>query len=364
MMPDYRNGNPYQQLLARTLADVDVDVVFPAGYRRGLPIFRAVRDNAPVDLLHLHWTEVYTQNLSLLKYVIYWSKLLLDLWLTRRSGTPVIWTLHNLQPHECRWPRLEIFFRRRLARSVSQVLVHGAQSRTDAVNVLRLPAERVTVAPHGHYRDVYPAVTAEMRCERRRGLADDHRVFLFFGFMRPYKGIERLLRVWEKLQPQNASLWLTGPCLDADYEAKLRRLAEGTPGVRLECGFVEAEGVSRLFAGADIAVLPFERVQTSGSVILALSFGKPVIAPRLGEIPEAVGPATELLYEAGSDEELAAAISRALDCDLEDVTSKSVSACRNVGWDGAANGTVAAYRAGLQREPVVQTSGCGAASAN
>ena len=351
MMPDYRSGNPYQQLLGSALAPAGVEVVFPVGYRRGLPILRAVRDNAPIDLLHLHWTEAYTQGVSWFGCCIYWWKLLADLWLVRQFGVPIVWTLHNLLPHECRWPGVERYFRRRLARGVSQVIVHGRQSRDDAIGVLDCRPDRVTVAPHGHYRDVYPAATAAMRRESRDGLGEGHRIFLFFGFMRPYKGLERLLRVWGRLNAANASLWLVGPCLDAAYESGLRNEAEKTRGVRIECGFVEPEKVSRVFAGADIVVLPFERVQTSGSAILALSFAKPVIAPRLGEVPETLGVATDLLFEPGSDEALSAAIERGLQADLAELTTKSVQACQRLEWEPIGRLTADVYHTATVTEP-------------
>jgi len=347
MMPDYRQGNPYQFLLAEALETKGVEVMFPVGYRRGLPIFRALRDNAPIDLLHLHWSEAYTRGTSWFGYCLSWWKLLVDLWLVRRSGVPVVWTVHNLLPHECRWPGLERYFRRRLARGVSQVIVHGEQSRADVVGELGCPPDRVTVAPHGHYRDMYRAATPELRRERRGALAADHRVFLFFGYMRPYKGLERLLRVWRKLNPAHASLWLVGPCLDTAYEAELKNLTKGVCRVQMECGFVETEGVSRVFAGADVVVLPFESVQTSGSVILALTFGKPVVAPRLGEIPETVGLADGLLYEPGSDEALASAIERALVCDLTELNAKSTAACERMGWETTARCTAAIYAAAI-----------------
>lgn len=324
-------------------------MVFPVGYRRGVPLWRAVRDNRPVDVLHLHWTECYTGDGNRPSLVFRWVKLLVDLALVRISGVRVVWTLHNILPHECRHPGLERFFRRRLANSVSQVLAHGESSRRAAEDVLHCSSTRIAVAPHGHYRSVYPPATAEMRREGRVGLSNDHRVFLFFGMMRPYKGLERLLRVWRKLKPQQATLRLAGPCLDPDYQTELRALVGETPGTALSCGFSHADEVSRIFAPADVVVLPFEQVQTSGSVILALSFGKPVIAPRLGEIPETLQTATDLMYEPGADASLEEAIRRALERDLERLSAQSAEACKMLEWDMTAARTVACYREAAPR---------------
>jgi len=347
MMPDYRAGNPYQNLLSKALAAQSVDVVFPFGYRRGLPIFRATCDNRPIDVLHLHWTEPYTRSSNWIGLIVRWIKLLVDLSLVRIAGVRIVWTLHNLLPHECKYPRLEKFFRRMLARNVSQVLVHGERSRTDAVAIFGCRPERVAVAPHGHYRSAYAAVTPESRSARRSGLPESHREILFFGMLRRYKGLERLLRVWRILAPPNASLRIVGPCPEHDYELELRGLADMTPGVVLEAGFVEDADVSSVFAGTDLVVLPFEQVQTSGSVILAMSFAKPVIAPRLGEIPETLGVADCLLYEPGSDDALAGAIRHGLSADLANLRGHCQTACDHLDWEKPAARTAAAYRSAM-----------------
>ena len=344
MMPDYRKDNPYQSLLAKALAVEGVDTVFPVGYRRAFPIYRAVCDNWPIDVLHLHWSEPYALGKNRFSRTWLWMKLLLDLWLVRMAGVRVVWTLHNLLPHECSYPKHEKFFRRRLVQGVSHVIVHGKKSHVDAISILRCPAEKISVIPHGNYCDVYPEATSDIRRQSREGLPDGHRVFLFFGFMRPYKGLERLLRVWNALKPKNASLWLAGPCHDEVYAAALRSEAGKAEGIRVEIEFVNPERVSQLFAGADLVVLPFESVQTSGSVILALSYGKPVIAPRIGEISETLGDASELLYEPNTDRELRDVILRGLSDDLSALVEKSRQACQRLDWTPIGARTAEVYR--------------------
>ena len=68
MMPDYRRDNPYQELLARGLEENGCQAVFPKGYRRGLPIVRAVRDEPGTRILHLHWTGPYVRGGCRIEY--------------------------------------------------------------------------------------------------------------------------------------------------------------------------------------------------------------------------------------------------------------------------------------------------------
>ena len=180
MAPDYRLDNPYQSLLAASLADRGIDVLFPVGYRRGLPLWRTVRDNWPVDVLHLHWTEAYTCRGNRLSQSFRWAKLILDVAFVQQSGVRVVWTLHNLLPHGCRYRRLERLFRRRLTTRVSHLLVHGEASRTAAENEFRCPRVKTMITPHGNYRSVYPPATAEMR---REGAWDCQTTIAFFCFL-------------------------------------------------------------------------------------------------------------------------------------------------------------------------------------
>ena len=143
------------------------------------------------------------------------------------------------------------------------------------------------VIPHGHYRRAYGVALPSEEARRRLDLTGDTRVALFFGDLRPYKGLETLLTAWQKLSPRGAVLLIVGQPHDVEYTAKLRQMAEGLPGVRIVDRFIPPDEVPLYFSAADAVVLPFRAVQTSGSVILAMSYGRPVIAPRLGDVPEA-----------------------------------------------------------------------------
>ena len=269
MMPDYRKDNPYQVLLADSLGDCGAEVIFPRGYRRVLPLYRAVRDNRPVDVLHLHWTENYTRQGNWLSQLFRWTKLWIDVQFVRSSGTAVVWTLHNVIPHECRYPRLERFFRRPAGEPGISIARPRRTEPTCGRYGLTLPELKNYGESARQLSNSIPPGNGGNASPRPPGIAERSQDFFVFGMMRPYKGLERLLRIWQKLNPPGATLRLSGPCLDANYEAKLRTLVNDARGVSLTCEFAHGEDVSRIFAAADVAVLPFENVQTSGSVILA-----------------------------------------------------------------------------------------------
>ncbi len=127
------------------------------------------------------------------------------------------------------------------------------------------------------------------------------------GQIRRYKGVERLLNAAPQFADR-AQFLIAGrsgrydPCGSIPSNC-----------IRVD-GFADDETVSRLFAISDYIVLPFERLTTSGSLLLALSFGKPVIAPNFNAVVELVSDGREaFLYDPSQPNGLANAIERALD---------------------------------------------------
>ena len=253
--------------------------------------------------------------------------------------------LHNFVPHETRHRRLELLARRRLCRIASTVIVHGHAGREEAVQTLGCPADRVFVIPHGHYRDAYSPPLPSADARQRLGLPGDARVILFFGFLRPYKGLELLLDAWRKVKHAQRA------CCSSSANPRERTMppswlggSQATPGARLLDRFVPPDEVPVFFSAADVVVLPFRAVQTSGSMLLAMSYGRPVIAPRLGELPETLADAADLLFTAGDEDDLRRQLSRALALDLADLARRTSIACDRLDWGPIAAATAEVYR--------------------
>lgn len=350
MMPDYRADNPYQALLAAHLERLGVSVQFPRGYRRVLPITRAILGCTPrPSVLHLHWPSAYCKGGSLPVGLVYRLKLLLDLCIARMAGVRIVWTVHNLMPHETSFPRLDRWLRRRLARLAHARIVHSAAARREVAGFLGLPPEAFAVIPHGHYRDCYPAPPSRAEARRQLDIPADARVFLHFGMLRPYKGVERLLEVWPECTGE-AILVVAGDPIDDAMRAALERLGKH-PRVRLHLRHLADDEVSVYFAAADVAVFPFERSLTSGSVALALSFGVPVVGPRLASIQELVGEEGGWLYAASDSEGLPTTLGQAETADVSQAARRARQAAERLDWHGIAIKTRGEYFLADPRPP-------------
>lgn len=327
MTPDYRRDNPYQELLARALEELDVRVSFPRGYRRALPLRRMLRqDGALPDVLHLHWLAPYLKGRTAAAKSVHAAKLLLDLVLVRRAGVRLVWTVHNLVGHEQTHPGIELWCRRRLARLADAIIVHDDVARDLVIGRYGAPAGKISVIAHGHYRDVYGPPVPRAEARARLGLPQEGRVFLFFGMIRAYKGLETLVAAWAAAPElhERHVLVIAGEVRDAAYWQSVKRIAETAPNIRLFLGRVPDHQVASLHSAADVVVLPFERMLTSGSLVLAQSFHKTVVLPDLESLGSSDRAAAVTYSPRQGPKALRAALAGLIEDDREAASSRSL----------------------------------------
>lgn len=348
MMPDYRQDNPYQSLLAQALRSQFCQVLFPQGYRRIFPIYRAVQDRR-AEILHLHWITPYLKGETWLMRLVYSCKLLLDLWLIHRRGIKIVWTVHNHLAHNCQFPRLELLLRQQLANLADQIIVHNHSSMNYLYRSWNLDQEKYrakfTIIPHGHYRHLYQPAVEQAVARKQLNLPGDGYIYLNLGMIRPYKGIENLLQVWQLNQNifPNHNLLIVGKPLEEVYGAKISALVEQNSKVIFRPDYIPSEQMHLYFSAADVVVLPFKSILTSGSLILAMSFKKPIIAPRQGGIPETLLSADSLLYDSSDREGLLNSLKSSTQIDLEQLSHQVGRASDRLDWDKIAEATAKLY---------------------
>jgi glycosyltransferase involved in cell wall biosynthesis len=201
--------------------------------------------------------------------------------LGRQDGGPRLVALcHNVLPHE-RKP-YDVPLMRRLLRRADGALVHSAQQAQLArdlapgtpVVTAGLPAHLPT--PGGQERPVYPGEAAEPA---------NH--LLFFGMVRPYKGLDVLLRALAEID--DVSLTVAGEFWGGVDETRALISSLGLDArVELRPGYVPGSDVPGLFAGADALVLPYRTATASQNVFMAYEHGVPVIATRAGTLADHV----------------------------------------------------------------------------
>lgn len=347
MAPDWRQKNPYLDLLANALRQENVEVVFPRGYRRVLPLWRTVRSQGPIDILHLHWQEAYAHSASCVAQFILGFRLFLDLGLVKAGGHRIVWTLHNEVPHDTRCPQVQRLIQRLILRQADAVITHSRRgldvlARLDSNS--KVPSR---VIPHGGYREHYGRPVSKAEARRELGLPEKPRLFLFFGLICPYKGVDLLLKAWRALGSQTAGghLLIAGEPETAAYGRHIEALAGGLANLDLRLEYIPDSAVRYYFSAADCAVFPFRRILTSGSLTLAKSYGLPVIVPNHPSLTNELDGNEALFFEAGS----AASLSQVLESVMRDGHMPQASpVCP--GWKEIAQATAEVYRAVAGKE--------------
>jgi glycosyltransferase involved in cell wall biosynthesis len=198
---------------------------------------------------------------------------------------------------------------RRAFGAMDAVIAHSRQSARRLSDELGLDPARVHVIPHGAF-DYLTRLAAERPLPEPLGAAEGP-VILFFGLLRPYKGVDVLLRAFRSLP--GAELWIVGnPRMPLE---PLRRLAAEAAGtVRFVPHFVTDPEIPAYFRRADVVVLPYREAEHSGVLYTGLAFGKPMVVSAVGGFPElAREHGAARLVAPGDEAELARALGELLE---------------------------------------------------
>jgi glycosyltransferase involved in cell wall biosynthesis len=226
------------------------------------------------EVIHLHCTNpIALVYLALLRWL----------------GVPVATTAHVVTAHER--TRFQDRVYRRIHRSSALIIAHSEYDRNRLLDEFAVDPGRVVVIPHGDYGFFVDDGTPPERESARRslGLAPSAEVALFFGYIREYKGLDVLLDAWPAVARAlpHARLVIAGDPvrLPSARRAELQAWAARLGAVH-RFGYVPFADVTRYIAAADVLVLPYRHVSQSGVLFLALSLGLPVVATRVGGLPE------------------------------------------------------------------------------
>jgi glycosyltransferase involved in cell wall biosynthesis len=269
---------------------------------------------------------------------------------------PLVLTAHDLLPREARFGQARA--QRRLYDAVDAVIVHSEYGRRTLAG-LGVDAAKLHVIHHGAFEHL--AVPASAPLSLPGELEDiEGPVVLFFGLLRPYKGVDVLLEAWRQLQRSDGfdrgELWVVGqPRVPL---APLRRQAG--PGVRFVARFVSEDELRALFRRADVVVLPYvrtERLDYSGVLATALAFGKAIVLTDVGSFPEVAGEGAAWLVAPGDPTALAAAL-RTLTADQKARERLGLqartAASQSYSWREAAAKTLRVYEraTGVRPQPL------------
>lgn len=274
------------------------------------------------DVVHFQWLAVQAVDRYLLP---------------RR---PTVLTAHDLLPRE---PRPgQAYAQRRLYEAVDAVVVHSRYGRELLVGGLGVDAAKVRVIPHGAFKHLtlqpgelpLPDELAAVRSP----------VVLFFGLLRPYKGLDVLFDAWRGID--GAELWIVGRPRMPIEPLQVRAPAN----VRFVLRYVSDAELPAFFRRADAVVLPYsrtERFDQSGVLATALAFGKPTVVSDVGGFGEVAAAGAARLVPPSDPGALHDELKRLLSDpqEREELARRALAAASGpYSWQEAAGQTLALYR--------------------
>lgn len=352
LLPSY-TWNPYQRLLAASLTELGVQSAAINEWPRRAPILGAWLAQGRPDVVHIHWIHEFlggSKGKPTRRAVLWfeWQLRLLKVLRVR-----IVWTVHNLKGHEAgddEPDARDAAAHRAIIERADAIILHCGHAREALIDLYEpSPAarQRMHVLPHGSYVRHY-AVDADRTAAREGlGLPSSGVVFAFVGSIRGYKGVGELLDAFSGAADPgpDARLLVCGKPLPARLGRDLEQRAAADPRILLRLERIPEEDLTLVLRAADVVVLPFRDILSSGSAILALSHGRPVIAPALGCLPETLPADATILYDPDVPDALADAMRQAAASDLAVMGARARAYADNLDWAAIAARTAELYGA-------------------
>jgi glycosyltransferase involved in cell wall biosynthesis len=299
---DYTRNNPYQQLLYKAAG--------PTVEARPATIEAALAElqRAPGPLTyHLHWEDHALKKADAKTAATNMQSMIDGLEALRRHGAQVVWTRHNLRPHDPTHAGLHSEATALLTAIASVIHTHSSAACEVLADLDVFDPQKTVVIAHGSFVGHYPEHAAPTP-RKRFGLTPENHVFLMFGRIGPYKQVETAARVFAAIDDPDARLIIAGQPDGFDRSAipdddRISVFAETVP---------DSE-VGKYFAAADTVLMPYAQALTSGAAILAAGFSRGILGSDVAGIRDVVRHGVSgSLFQTADPEHLDSAIRLAL----------------------------------------------------
>jgi beta-1,4-mannosyltransferase len=260
-----------------------------------------------LDILHVHWPEMMFWkggSGGRAAKALYIFQALRAIRRMKRSGTRLVWMVHNLHPHDLKsyrraaWPFIEGFMHR-----------HSDGFMTLAPSTIALVRQaHPALAPRpaaAALHPVYPRIADlpdRAACRAHLSLPDGATVFALLGHLRPYKGAEALIAAFRQGGDPSHRLLIAGRPITPDYGAQVAALAAADSRITVKLGLLDEREFATCLGAVDFVILPYHNTLHSGALVHALSYGRVVLtpaAPFAEDVAAAVGAGWVICYPDG-----------------------------------------------------------------
>jgi glycosyltransferase involved in cell wall biosynthesis len=213
--------------------------------------------------------------------------------LFRLLGKRIVYTAHNVLPHDADSIKNRIVYWIIYRALADAIVVHGQAIKERIIEEFDVDTEKVHVVAHGTY---HPHDTARVTRESARaqlGIAARDRVLLCFGLQRYYKGTHFVIEALNDYHAEDLTLLVRGHAPEPSYQDLVERMAQGhrrATTINVKFGAVPDSEMEVIFKACDIVLLPYLEGSQSGIKFMAYAYGRPVLASGVGSLREYILP--------------------------------------------------------------------------
>lgn len=294
------------------------------------------------DIVHVQWTPLVRK----LPFEIWFLKAV------KKQKIKLVYTVHNVLPHDTGKKFAATF--QRLYGEMDALICHTDAAKSRLVREFSVDRKRAWVIPHGPL--LHDAKTRSAQTSKAElCFPQDETLVLWQGIVRPYKGLDFLLAAWSKIDARSlkARLLIVGTGESGLLKAIKEQIArlDLQESVRVDFRFVPDEELPKYYQAADVMVYPYREVTTSGALMTALAYRKPIVATNLPAFREVLrDEETALLVEYGDVDALASALGQLIrDPNKRERLASEVASSGNFNsWGRIARETRQCYASVLQ----------------
>lgn len=241
-------------------------------------------------------------------------------------GVDLVFLCHNSIDHEsAAWKRL---LSNKVLSMATRFIVH---TKADSKNLQQWFPEKAVSVQFMPVFDNFPDPLGKLLKRKKLEL-------LFFGFVRPYKGLSTLLEAMVQLKDEDVHLTIVGEFWKGAEEAKAFIQKNSLEGqIEIIARYVSDADAAEYFARCDVVVLPYHAATGSAVIPTAYHYSKPVLATKVGGLPDVVvNGETGVLVEPCSSDALAQAIRSILIGEMHFNTASIARFKAKLSWDSFA----------------------------
>ena len=234
--------------------------------------------------------DVREKKIELIHYhFFHYTKMeILCVLMARIFALKIVITAHDVESFAGKYSAQVAY---RILSMANKVIAHNKVSRLELVNKVNMPKSMIAIIPHGHYLNSIPKNPSPSIALKKLSLTSNP-VLLFFGQIKEVKGLELLLNALPPVIATfpNLKLLIAGKVWKDDFSKYKKIINENNlqNNVDIYIRYISDEDVATFYRAADIVILPYRRIYQSGVLLMAMSYGLPVLVSDLEGMTEII----------------------------------------------------------------------------